>query len=333
MINHRIKILFINLLIIFSSLSLLLVLSSCKKSETKTSISTPISSSESITETQVSLTSVEASTATGTTNEISFSFSVSGDNRPVNNDLPEPQNFIDILDSIKTFDPVFYISTGDIINGGSNDAAIINRQFQDYLKAISSLNCPVYVAAGNHEVQNDTGRNSFDKLFSNNGKTYYYFDYQGVHFIILDAYENGNWGAIKGDELSWLKNLLPTLSTEKLFVFVHPPVYSYLNPDCITDGSKFISFTDKKNQNDIRKLFKDNNVDGVFSGHEHMFHMQKEGNIEYVITGLSGAEPYVSEKEGGFYHFCMIDVKENSWVLKVMDINGNLKEENEINFN
>ena len=82
--------------------------------------------------------------------------------------------------------------------------------------------------------------------------------------------------------------------------FIHPPVYSYLNPDCITDGSKQIAFSDKKNQDYIRKLFKDNNVDGVFSGHEHMFHKQKEGNTEYIITALSGAEPYVSKKKAVF---------------------------------
>ena len=333
MITHRIKILFLSLLIIFSLLSLLLVLPGCRKSETKTSISTNAGSSGSITETQVSPTSGKEDAATETTNEVAFSFAVSGDNRPGNDNLPQPQNFIDILNSMKTFNPSFYISTGDIINGGSNNPAIIKRQFSDYLKAVSILNCPIYVAAGNHEIQNDTGRNSFDELLDNNGKSYYYFENQNVFFIILDAYEKGNWGAIKGDELTWLKNLLPSLKTEKVFVFLHPPVYSYLNPDCITNGSKKISFSDKKNQDDIRKLFSDNNVDGVFSGHEHMFHMQREGNTEYVITALSGAEPYVSKEEGGFYHFLMIDVKESSWVLKVMDVNGKLVDENEINFN
>jgi UDP-2,3-diacylglucosamine pyrophosphatase LpxH len=333
MISNRRKIFFTSLLIIFSLLALLLVLSGCKKSETKTSISTDTGSSESITVTQISPTSSVESAATKTTNEISFSFAVSGDNRPANDDLPQPQNFIDILNSIKKFSPAFYISTGDIINGGSNDAAIIKRQFSDYLKAVSILNCLIYVATGNHEIQNVTGRNSFNELFNNNGKSYYYFEYQDVYFIVLDAYENGNWGAIKGDELSWLKNLLPSLKTEKVFVFLHPPVYSFLNPDCITDGSKKISFSDKKNQDDIRKLFKDSNVDGVFSGHEHMFYMQREGNTEYVITALSGAEPYVSKDKGGFYHFLIIDVKESTWVLKVMDVNGKLVEENEINFN
>lgn len=311
-----------------------MVLFGCKEAETRSPVSTIVGNPQRKTETTENTSSdEEISTTTVTTEEISFSFAVAGDNRPAGNDSPQPQNFIDILNSMKKFNPVFYISTGDIINGGSTDTDIIKRQFSDYLEAVSVLNCPVYVAAGNHEIQNSVARDQFDKLFDHDGRSYYYFEYNDVFFIILDAYEGGNWGAIKDDELLWLENLLPTLKIEKVFVFLHPTVYSYMNPDCITDGSKKISFSDKKNQDDIRKLFKDNNVDGVFSGHEHMFHMQKEGNTEYVITALSGAEPYVSEEEGGFYHFCIIDVRQNSWILKVMDINGNLIEENEINFN
>ena len=311
MIKKKNNIFLASLVIIIALLVLFSIFTGCKNPETKTTISVgSTSSGENITVETVTSPSVTATTgtstsvtATETTNEISFSFAVSGDSRPASDDQPQPKNFIDILNSMKKFNPSFYINTGDIIMGTSSDAAVIKRQFADFLKAVSILNCHVYVAAGNHEISTENGRNSFDKLFSSEGKTYYYFDYKNVYFIVLDAYEEGNWGAIKGEELSWLKSLLPTLKAEKVFVFLHPPVYSYLNPDCITDGSKKISFSDKKNQDDIRELFKDNNVDGVFSGHEHMFHMQKKGNTEYVITALSGAEPYVSKTKAVFTIF------------------------------
>jgi len=65
-ISHRVKILFASLLIIFSLLSLLLVLSGCKKSETKTSISTSTGPSGSIAKTQISLTSSEESSVNAT---------------------------------------------------------------------------------------------------------------------------------------------------------------------------------------------------------------------------------------------------------------------------
>ena len=101
---------------------------------------------------------------------------------------------------MKTFNPAFYVSTGDIIYGSSKDPAILKRQFSDYLKAVSVLSIPVYVAAGNHDTRPGEGRNSFDKLFRNGGKTYYYFDYNNVYFIVLDAYKGKYRGAIRGDE-------------------------------------------------------------------------------------------------------------------------------------
>jgi len=268
-----------------------------------------------------------------TTDRTLFSFAVSGDNRPEDDNSPQPEVFINILDNIKEFNPSFYINTGDIIKGGSEEETIIKRQFSDYLEAVSILNCPIYVAAGNHEVKKDAGRKYFNELFNSDGKTYYYFEYKNTFFIILDAYYEGTWGAIKGDQLSWLKNLLPSLKTEKVFVFVHPPIYSVMNPDCINNESMHVAFSDKQNQDDLRKLFKDSNVDGVFSGHEHLFNLHIEESTEYIITGCSGANPYVDKEEGGFYHFLIIDVKEDSWILKVFDENGNLKAHNEFNFN
>lgn len=357
MINNRTRVFFIILLVIFSLASLLLVLPGCKKSEAKISVSTVSNTTEnsasatdanagSATESFTGTTETNESTAASTgettasyleetTDEVLFSFAVSGDNAPENDDLSQPEVFVKILNSMKEFNPSFYISTGDIINGSSLDPEIIKKQFSDFLEIVSVLNCPVYVAAGNHEVQNSASKNNFRKLLGNNEKTYYYFEYQDVFFIILDAYIDvrSGGGKITGDELLWLQNLLPSLKTEKVFVFLHPPVYSKMNPHCITDGLLHIAFQSKKNQDDIRKLFRDNNVDAVFSGHEHLFYMQRKGNTEYVITGSSGSEPIVSGEEGDFYHFLIIKVKENTWVLKVMDTNGELIEKNEIIFN
>ncbi|MBE3036421.1 MAG: metallophosphoesterase, partial [Candidatus Atribacteria bacterium] len=146
-------------------------------------------------------------------------------------------------------------------------------------------------------------------------------------------YEPGNWGAVKGQELSWLESVLAKMKDEEVFIFVHHPVYSVLNPDCITNGSKHVAFSSKKNQDYIRELFKKFNVDGVFHGHEHLFNKQNIDGTEYIITGCSGAYPYVLQEKGGFYHFLRIDVKKESWICNVLDSHGNLVEQEEISFN
>ncbi|MBE3094280.1 MAG: metallophosphoesterase, partial [Actinobacteria bacterium] len=275
------------------------------------------------------------SPATQTTEDkILFSFTVAGDNRPANNELPQSAVFQEILNSMKHENPSFFVNTGDIINGNTQNPSILERQFSDYIHATSVLALPMYVSPGNHDVANSVSREFFEKLFLDSGSEFFYsFKFEGINFIILDAYEPGNWGAVKGQELLWLESVLAKMKDEEVFIFVHPPVYSVLNPDCITDGSKHVAFSSKKNQDYIRELFKKFNVDGVFHGHEHLFNKQNIDGTEYIITGCSGAYPYVSKEKGGFYHFLRIDVKKESWICNVLDSHGNLVEQEEISFN
>ncbi|OQA21200.1 MAG: Calcineurin-like phosphoesterase [Actinobacteria bacterium ADurb.Bin346] len=298
-----------------------------------------------------------------------FNICVSGDNRPANDSLGQPQTFLNLINYMKKCDPELYFNTGDIINGGSSDEVIAQRQFTDYINAVKNLDCPVFVSCGNHDVANKTTRSLFESMVNKkayefaekNGiniyfpvrnalegmpglglwfavrdqeqESYYYFKYGGLYFIILYAYQQGKWGAIEGQQLEWLKKILNILKNEKVFIFIHPPVYSFLNPDCITDGSLHVAFSSKENQYDIRNIFSEFKVDAVFSGHEHMYHMEHHGGTTYVISGCSGASPYASEEEGGFLHFVEIKIKENTWIMSVRDIKNNLFYEEEISFN
>ena len=218
--------------------------------------------------------------------------------------------------------------------GNTQNPSILERQFSDYIHATGVLAIPMYVSPGNHDVANSVSREFFEKFFLDSGSEFFYsFKFEGINFIILDAYEPGNWGAVKGQELLWLESVLAKMKDEEVFIFVHPPVYSVLNPDCITDGSKHVAFSSKKNQGYVRELFKKFNVDGVFHGHEHLFNKQNIDGTEYIITGCSGAYPYVLQEKGGFYHFLRIDVKKESWICNVLDSHGNLVEQEEISFN
>jgi len=265
--------------------------------------------------------------------KILFNFAALGDNRPADINLPQPDVFLDILKYIKEYNPDFLINTGDIINGGTDNEKIIKRQFLDYLEALSILSRNTYTAPGNHGTGNDISRKYFKELINNGGDLYYYFKHENVYFIILNAYEKGSWGKIQGQQLSWLENLLEKLKEERVFVAIHPPLYSVMNPDCITDGSLHISFSDKENQDYLRYLFNKYKVDCVLSGHEHSFHKQQVGNTTYIITACSGAYPYFPKDQGGFYHFLIIEIKSNSWLCNVIDADGNLIEKEEIIFN
>jgi hypothetical protein len=308
-------------------------------------------------------------------NTILFTFAVSGDNRPSNNEKPQPEVFIKLLKYMKQQNPAFYINTGDIIMGNTENENVIKRQFTDYLDALKDLGTLNFVAPGNHDVANNTSRKYFSELiqqpaFNNAGtigikagaglpdnkisgdnlqetaenaiqannnsvksNLYYYLEYKGVYFVVINTYEKGYWGLIQTDQLFWLGQLLEKLKDKPVFVFLHPPVYSVLNPECITDGSLHVAFSSKENQDYIRSLFAGYKVDGVFCGHEHFYDKQEHDGVQYIITGCSGASPYASEDEGGFNHFLKMQIKDKSWIMDVIDSSGNKVYTEEILFN
>ncbi len=319
-------------------------------------------------EKNTSETELNSDNSTDTTsNEVLFSFSVCGDNRPADDYLPQPKVFLKLLDLIKKEDIAFHMTAGDIINGVADNSKIIERQFSDYLNALKILPVINFVSPGNHDTANDTSRKYFLEMINKkafrqsidngiqifipdtgndaaNSSTivkdessinnfYYYFEFKGTYFIVLDAFEKGYWGAVESSQLTWLQSVLESLKDKKVFVFIHTPVYSVLNPETIINSSKHVAFSSKKNQDFIRELFKEDKVDGVFSGHEHMYNKQFHDGTTYIITALSGEYPFVPENEGGFYHFCRIDVREKSWTLNVIDSNGNTYYQEEIAYN
>ncbi len=299
--------------------------------------------------------------------QILFSFSVCGDNRPADDYLPQPQVFLKLLGFIKKEYVAFHMTTGDIINGGTDDSKIIERQFSDYLNALKILPVINFVSPGNHDIANDTSKKYFLEMINkkafhqaiingiqifvpdisnsvissktilkdedNINSFYYYFEFKGTYFIILNAFEKGYWGAVQSSQLAWLEKVLENVRDKEVFVFIHTPVYSVLNPETIADSSKHMAFSSKKNQDYIRELFKKYKVDGVFSGHEHLYDKQFHDGTTYIITALSGEYPFVPEDEGGIYHFLKIDVKERSWTLNVIDNNGDFYYQEEITFN
>jgi 3',5'-cyclic AMP phosphodiesterase CpdA len=320
----------------------------------------------------------ESSTGSDTTvdeNKILFTFVISGDNRPANNENPQPEVFIKLLKYMKQQNPSIYINTGDIIMGNTENENVIKRQFSDYLEALKNLGVLNFVAPGNHDVANSMSEKYFlewvqKPAFNNagssgikagaglpgnelpggdsqetanneaqleNGSTknrlYYYLEYKGVYFVIINTYEKGYWGQIQGDQLFWLGQLLEKLKDKPVFVFLHPPVYSVMNPECITDGSLHVAFSSKENQDYIRSLFARYKVDGVFCGHEHFYNKQEHDGVQYIITGCSGASPYAPKDEGGFNHFVKMQVKAKSWIMDVIDSSGNKVYTEEILFN
>jgi 3',5'-cyclic AMP phosphodiesterase CpdA len=244
-------------------------------------------------------------------------FAVFGDNRPASAILPPGESFKKLLTQITKERVDFMFSVGDMVFG-SPLPHVYEKQYGEFTHLISKTKIPFYAAPGNHDLSYGIGV----KLFKNYiyPRTYYSFSYKNCYFIFLNTEEEKREGKIEGKQLAWLKEELKKAQGKIIFVFLHRPPYSVLNPE--GNPRKHMAFTDKENEALIRNLFENYRVKAVFAGHEHLFHYEKRNGVDYFITGCSGSPPYAPEEKGGFSHFLLVEVFKDRVKYTVVKENG-----------
>lgn len=229
-----------------------------------------------------------------------FSFAVFGDNSPDDSNDSQPEVFKTILKSIQARNEDFAFNNGDCINALTFDS--FKQKYEEYKNLTSTLyKSKIYIAVGNHDIEKDIDRQNF--IRNELGRLYTSFDYKDSHFIILDSEIVGQEARVTGDQLKWLKNdLAMSQNADHRFVFIHQPLYP-------VDGHTGNSMDEYPAERDaLHHLFADNNVDIVFSGHEHIYYNQLKDGVRYIITGGAGSSIYDSPFDSGsFHHFVIIN--------------------------
>jgi hypothetical protein len=151
------------------------------------------------------------------------------------------------------------------------------------------FNGPTYHVLGNHDMDS-LSKEQFLKNVTNtdipSGSTYYSFDRQGVHFVVLDAnfnadgtaYDHGNYGwnqtYVPDAELEWLRKDLAGTKLPAI-VFTHQQLGS-------------LGVTDISNAEAVRKILQaSGKVLAGFDGHNHAGgHSVIEGIHHYTLKAM-----------------------------------------------
>jgi predicted phosphodiesterase len=166
----------------------------------------------------------------------------------------------------------FLVELGDFKDQNSPP---VEQKTLSYLRAVESVlrkfDGPTYHVSGNHDADS-LSKEQFLSNIENTGinptSSYYSFDYNGVHFIVLDAnyksdgteYDHGNFdwtdANVPPTELQWLRQDLAT-SHRAVIVLIHQLL------DGI--GSYYV-----KNAAEVRQILEQSGkVLAVFQGHHH----------------------------------------------------------------
>lgn len=256
-----------------------------------------------------------------------FRFAVIGDTRDNSEDGINNKVMEKILDNIKSENAGFILLTGDMITG-SRVSAIHRNRLRKWRAIIEGYKIPYYISVGNHEIESEVSERIINSVFEmpKNGPEglkglVYSFDYKNAHFIILDTNVYDNFHVITEEQLEWLKDDLKKNKKNIIFIFGHEPAY----PVYDHKGRSLDRYSSKRDY--LWNIFKEHKVNIYFCGHEHLYHRAVYDGVYQIITGGAGAYLTASHEQGGFYHFILVDVKDNSSIeISVKDMKGVTKD-------
>ncbi|MFX1483558.1 MAG: metallophosphoesterase [Promethearchaeota archaeon] len=272
---------------------------------------------------------------------LDFNFIAYGDTRS-----PDFQGVSPVHESIVNAylqqDPEFILHTGDMVGWG----AIYEQwaSFNDSMTAVWEAGIPFYGAAGNHEkytsvyyqydltFTNYTTFFDYSSVIDEPGETelYYSFDYEGIHFIVLnteDYFDDVEFGTnvfnCSEAQLTWLLADLSNIGLDDFVVAMfHRPLWSVREnrPDRWEQAETVRA--------EFHDLFVEYDVDLVFNGHDHYYYRTLRDGIYYVTTGGGGAELHgpdtnapiwqSSDVAASEYHYCNVNVNSTHVTVDVM---------------
>ncbi|MGQ9705632.1 MAG: metallophosphoesterase [bacterium] len=200
----------------------------------------------------------------------------------------------------------FYITVGDQIEGYNSNIDEINSEWDEYFNILKKVPVGVYLIPGNHDIWGDQSEVIWKERIGK--KPNYSFDYEGVHFLVLDTSRYEDYDAMPQTYFEWVKEDLSLHKDARLtFVFFHKPLWFDTIPECKEDK--------------LHQLFKDTGVDAVFNGHFHTYCSGTYDGIFYTVIGSSGgAITNEFMDRGNFFQYGVVNVEGNEFSLTIVPL-------------
>ncbi len=83
--------------------------------------------------------------------------------------------------------PELIINVGDLIEGGTEDLAEIEVQWDSFDERADRAKAPIFYVGGNHDLTGEVLQEVWDERY---GRSYYHFVYKNTLFLVLDTEDN-----------------------------------------------------------------------------------------------------------------------------------------------
>jgi 3',5'-cyclic AMP phosphodiesterase CpdA len=182
--------------------------------------------------------------------------------------------------------PAFVVITGDLINQFGNEA-----QVQEFLRISRQLDpgIPLYLVAGNHDVENAPTPESLNWYRERFGKDYYSFKLNDCYYIVLNSviiHTPTHVAAETDLQWAWLQAEIRDAVAARphhIFIVQHHP-YFLENP---AEDDAYFNIPQSVRQ-EYLNLFQQAGVRAILTGHHHRNGLAQAGNMEMIITSAVG---------------------------------------------
>ncbi|MEO0098021.1 MAG: metallophosphoesterase [candidate division WOR-3 bacterium] len=216
-----------------------------------------------------------------------FKFCVLGDRTP----LSSPETFETVLNEIRVLKPDFIIHLGNLIKKGIKDTTLLKKEWENVQRIFSQLGIPYHLCPGSEDIWDEKSEEIFLRYFS---KTYYSFNYENCHFVILDFSRFPKYSDVPKEMIDWLREDLSLFRRARYtFVFAHRSYWRLL-----------------KERWGLHKVLSQLGVDYFLSAHDCFYTYHKMDSIRYLQVGPTGAKlkEETEEKRGGFPNYLLVEV-------------------------
>jgi 3',5'-cyclic AMP phosphodiesterase CpdA len=201
------------------------------------------------------------------------------------------------------------IHTGDAINRPGS-----SKEWTRFFE-ITGPGKILHLAPGNHDIQGKRSLAEYSKFFPD---LYYSFSDGDTLFILLNTELPGEESTISGEQLAWLENELQKPFKYK-FVFLHEPPFPVVTLHGLDRHS------DARDR--LHRLFVENGVSLVVSGHDHLYNRSMKQGVTYVIAGGGGGQLWFFSENGNFFHYITATRSNGGYSFIVKDVDGKKRDQ------
>ncbi len=213
------------------------------------------------------------------------------------------------VEQLNILQPEFVVSVGDLIQGGTEDLAKLDRQWQEFNGFIAKLHMPFFYVPGNHDIGNKVMDKTWRQRF---GRSYYHFVYQDVLFLLLNSEDppKTKTGQFSKNQITWARDVLQKNAKARwTVVFVHRPVWA--DKDVAKTGWL-----------DVEQALADRPYT-VFAGHRHIYkRFERNGRRYYQLATTGGSSKLRGIPMGEFDHLVWVTMKDGGPVLANLMMEG-----------